>query len=180
MNYAKILLSGVALSVLATAPAVAGPAVAGQLPQWHLKALKSPNVHNFRSKAASQFFKTDIHNRRPAGQTVTSSIFTTVTSSVLYMNPVLLYAFAWTKGCADEPNQSLTITPKTNSFHKAKPYSIRATTSSCGNILTYYGPLYTLITHSTGVDTFVGKLVATTSSGYNLKANLNNNISIEP
>ena len=168
----KTLLAGAAICALASAPALASHA---------------PNIHLAGVKTAVKMTVTGIsHNKTNivdkksyTNYTTTISLAGSLTESVYYKNPVLLYAYDWIEDCTQPANQKFKITTKPTAG-KAKAGSSTGTRSSCGStVFTYLGPVYELKSKTATSDSLVGQLAAKhTSSGYNLTANFPTSLTI--
>ena len=146
-NLISTLLAGSALCALAAAPALAGTA-----PKFHLVGLSSRQLTMHSGAVHS---KTNIRDPNTVHYTITHTFTSTVTASVFYKKPKMLWKYDWmyTSSCIQTPNQKGKLVKRPH-YGKVKSGTVTGTVSGCTGIFTFIGPVYTLTKKVTNAKDF--------------------------
>jgi hypothetical protein len=164
MSFAKTLLAGAALCALA-----ASSALANHAPPIRLEGVKTP-----LKMIMNGHFKTIIKDKKTYTNVTTTATFDgTITESVFYEKPTLLWAQTWvnTDTCVPFATEKGKFSQRTAAA-KITNGSVTSSLPSgtCpGTKFKFFGPVYDLKSTTADSDSFTGNIIVKhTSTGYNL------------
>jgi hypothetical protein len=168
-NLTKALLGSAAMTVLATAPAMA----AHSHPAFSVTAMHDGKVVN----------KTKMHNQKAGHITYTFSVYATIPSELNQWVPLTSTFYKWNSysTLCSNPKQKVKFDPKKTQYGKLRAATETYSEGCPSGPTTFFGAEYKLL-KSTNQDQFVVELIGTfkNSNGkYKGQLNIDTNLSIE-